>query len=331
MGALPLRLSIAAAGFLAAALGLWAGDASGERRLIVASPKDGAVIRSAFVTVAGAAQAGRCVRVAVDAGPDRNTCADSSGHFDLLIRAERGSHTLRVTAADAPDSSPVTVPVQINPPHGAPLAAARWDLLREGDIILSRSGESPQIMLYQPRYTHAALYLGAGSDGAAAVAEAVSEETAEGLGEVRSVPIEQTLAFHATQKVDFFRLKGGLNPQEREAILRFAGGTVNRGLKFWTASDDFGAIYNVWLQWDQQHDRPFNEAAFKKALDGLRSRMFSDQRFNCTTLVWRAYWEGSKGRIDLADPNRMGLGGQLARAFSAAFLNRVLPDFITPD
>lgn len=320
--------AILAAVFLAQQPPARAGGVSGPPSLLLASPQDGALIPSAFVAITGAAAAGTCLRVSLDAAAPRQACADASGKFDLVARAAKGAHALRA-AADS--GAAVEVRFSTDPPSSPPQAAAGWDLLREGDIILSRTQDSPQIALYNPQFTHAALYLGPGRSGQALVAEAVSEEASEGLGEVRSVAIEHSLAWRTAQRVEFLRLRNGLDPAQRQAILRYARGEVNRGLKFWSAADDFGAVYKVWLKWDQKNDRPLDASRFDKALDGLRARMISDQRFNCTTFVWRTYWEGSKGRINLTEPNHMGLGGQLTHAFSPAFLQRVLPDFITPD
>lgn len=331
-----MRKRAAGAGFLSTLLILFArflpaGDSIRQPTFSVASPRDGAVISSAYVALNGTASPDHCVEVTLDGQRPRSTCADSSGHFEMVVPAAQGNHILNVAPAEESASTAITIRTQTDPPVGVPLAAARWDLLREGDIILSHDAHSPQNALYAPVYTHAALYLGAGAGGAAEIAEAVSEESADGLGEVRSVPIEESLAWRTAQKIDLLRVNGGLGPRDRESILRFAKGLVNRELKFWSASDDFGAVYSMWLQWDPQHDRPLNPVRFQKALDGLRARKFSDQRFNCTTLVWRSYWEGSQGQIDLAAPNRMTLGGQFAHAFTPAFLGRVLPDFLTPD
>ena len=190
---------------------------------------------------------------------------------------------------------------------------------------------SIQRSLYNPRYTHAAIYLGPGPDGVALLAEAVSEELAAGLGEIRAVPIEQALPWRGADAVDIFRLQGGLPSSEREELVRFVRGIVNGGSRFWSTGEEFAALYTVWLQWDQRRDRPVQEARFRAALERLQAHKLSLGRFNCATLVWRAYWEASKGRVDLGDPNRMEFAGRLATAFTPAFLERVRPYFLGPD
>ncbi len=276
----------------------------GAEPVVISSPRDGAAISSGFVALTGAAPAGYCFEIERDEQPVGRACADSGGHFDKVIRVGQGNHVLRILRN--------AVHINANPPRVAPHVEGPWDVLQEGDVILSHSEGSWQESLYNPRYTHAALYLGAGPDGAALIAEAVDEESVGGLDEVRAVPIEQTLEWHVAKFIDVFRLKGGLPPADREAVLGFARGVVNRGLKFWTTPEEVAALYAVWLQWDAQNDRPFHAVHFQQALDRLRANKFSLDRFNCTTLVWRAFREGSKGRIDLGDPNRLELGGNLA-------------------
>jgi hypothetical protein len=311
---------------------LQAGDTSdGAPRLVISAPGDGAAIPSAFVALTGSARAGSCFEIETDRQRVAGVCADTSGHFDRVIHANAGNHILRILRPQASALALFTIHFSTNPPAGPSRATEPWNLLQEGDVILSESADSSQKFLYNPRYTHAALYLGAGSSGVALVAEAVSEELAQGLGEIRAVPIERTLAWREATSVDIFRLKGGLSPTERDAVLDFARGAASRDLKFWTAAEETAALYTVWLRWDVQRDRPLDAVLFQQALDRLRTGKFSLERFNCATLVWRAFLEGSKGRIDFSDPNRIEFGGQLATAFTAAFLERLRPYFFGPD
>ena len=306
-------------------------DAPGTEPIAILSPRDGAKIPSAFVALTAAAPAGSCFEIARDEQRIGGACTDQRGHFDVVIRAAKGNHTILISGREDPTVTLRAIHVTTNPPGGSPRTAGPWDRLREGDVILSRSAESIQTALYEPRYTHAALYLGPGPDGAALLAEAVNEESAGGLGEVRAVPIEQTLEWREAQSIDIFRLRGGLSSPDREAVLAFARGVVSRGLKFWTTGEEFAALYAVWLQWDQHRDRPVHAARFQQALNRLQTHKFSMEKFNCATFIWRAYWEGSQERIDLGDPNRMKFGGRLAAAFTPAFLDRVRPYFLGPD
>ena len=300
--------------------------------LAIGSPPDGARINSAFVALdAVAVPPGACFEIAVDDRRISGACADSSGHLEAVIRATRGSHVLRISSTNDPAVTPRELHIVAEPPAVPPRAEAPWELLRQGDVVLSGSEASIQRSLYNPRYTHAATYLGPGPDGAALLAEAVSEELAAGLGEIRAVPIEQSLPWRGADAIDIFRLKEGLPPAEREQLIGFVRGRVNRGLRFWSTGEEFAALYNVWLQWDQRRDRPLQEGRFRAALDRLQAHKFSLDRFNCATLVWRAYREASNGRVDLSDPNRMEFGGRLATAFTPAFLERVRPYFLGPD
>ena len=299
--------------------------------LAIVSPPNRARINSAFVALEAAAPPGACFEIAVDDRRIAGACADPSGHLEAVIRAAQGSHVLRISSRNDPRATPGELHIVANPPAVSPRAEARWELLREGDVVLSGSETSIQRSLYNPRYTHAAMYLGPGPNGAALLAEAVSEELAAGLGEIRAVPIEQALPWREADVIDIFRLKDGLPPSERQQLIGFVRGRVNRGLKFWSTAEEFAALYTVWLQWDQRRDRPVQEARFRAALDRLQAYKLSLDRFNCATLIWRAYWEASEGRIDLGSPNRMEFGGRLATAFTPAFLERVRPYFLGPD
>jgi len=303
----------------------------GVEPIVVSSPQDGATVSSGFVALTGTAPAGLCFETQQDEQNVGGACADASGHFDKVIRARPGSHIIRIFGKQAPTRALGTLHISAHPPMDPPHVEGPWEALQEGDVILSHSEGSWQESLYNPRYTHAALYLGAGPDGAALIAEAVDEDSVGGLEEIRAVPIEQTLEWRVAKFIDVFRLKGGLSPTDREGVLGFARGVVNRGLKFWTTAEEVAALYAVWVQWDPQSGRPFNAVHFQQALDRLRANKFSVERFNCTTLVWRAFREGSKGRIDLGDPNRLELGGNLATAFTPAFLQLLRPYFLGPD
>jgi hypothetical protein len=315
---------------LVLASGVLLGGLLSANSLQIASPPDGATVHSAFVALEATAASGACFGITVDAGRASRACADSSGHLQAVLRVGPGSHALRICGDHDAPAAARELHITANPPAAPTRTGAPWELLRVGDVVLSASADSVQRTLYDARYTHSAMYLGPGSDGAALLAEAVNEEAAAGLDTIRAVPIEQSLVWRA-DTADIFRLKDGLAPAERAAFVAFLRGVVNRGLKFRSTAEEFSALYNAWLQWDAKHDRPVQEARFQAALDRLHAHKSSLEKFNCTTLVWRAYQEASKGRIDLGDPNRMQFTGRLAGGFTPAFLERLRPYLLGPD
>jgi hypothetical protein len=287
------------------------------------SPPPSTLIRSNFVGVAGRAASSTCYPAELDHEDLPPICADSGGHLTRLLQLSFGHHELLIAHQN--------IQLKMEPPDTKPASRVRWDLLQPGDILLSHSIGSEQGSLYDATYTHAAIYLGPGDDGTALFAEAVIEADAQGLGEVRTVPIESSLVYTRGQTVGIFRPASPVSPEQLGATLAFVRGVVNRGAHYWSADEDFSLLYNAWVLWDQKGGRPRNARRFQQVLYQLEARKFSTQRFTCAGLVWRAYWNGTNGKLDLADPNRARMGGRMANALSAAFLARVGPYFVSPD
>jgi cell wall-associated NlpC family hydrolase len=189
-----------------------------------------------------------------------------------------------------------------------PANPAPYEVLRTGDIVLAHQRTSHQDKLYHPSYTHAALYMGAGPDGAPLLFEAVSEDNATSLGPVAAVPIEKSLAWRDADRVDVFRVNGGLAREDRNRIVAWSSAQAARGLPF-ASTADFGDIYRMWLMWDSKHDKPRDKGEFQRLIAGLRERLLASDAYDCATLVWHAYRDNTAAHIDLANPNRIAWGG----------------------
>ena len=55
-------------------------------------------------------------------------------------------------------------------------------------------------------------------------------------------------------------------------------------------------------------------------------------RFICSTLVWRAYFDGTGGAIDISNPNHLTISSAVLQQYvDPAFLRAIGPDFVFPD
>jgi hypothetical protein len=249
--------------------------------------------------------------------------ADANGRFERVLRLQRGRHEIRVRCG----SGEAAVHVEIGD-YAAPPSPATYELLQTGDVILAHDRNSQQDVLYQPVYTHAGLYIGPDADGAPLLVEAAPEETAVDHGPVAAVPIEETLTRRDADRVDVFRLAGGLAGEDRARIVTWARQTAARGLPFRDAA--FGDLYRAWLLWDQKHDRPRDAAEFDLLLQELRRHLQATDAFDCATLVWHAYLDNTAAHIDLASPNRVQWGGA-AQQESKRLAELLHPLVILPD
>jgi hypothetical protein len=205
-----------------------------------------------------------------------------------------------------------------------------WERMQAGDIVMSLSVGTEQTGLYDPSFSHAAVFLGPDERGAALLAEAVDSKAAQGGPEIRSVPVEQSHPYHYAARAAIFRPIDPLTGTELAKTLANLRGVVNRGLRYW-AQDDFATIYQLWSMWDGRVNRARDEKKFQQTLDRLKEQFRSGERFTCAGLVWWAFWAGTNGRLDLSDPYRVSLGGHLAGTLSKKFLDRVGPLLPMPD
>lgn len=290
----------------------------------LASPRDGARPRSAYVVIQGDTQPLVGIQALDGAVLAATIQADAAGRFERVIRLAPGRHQIRVKSSGG--ESTANVDMGDSP---APQSTAPYESLQTGDVILAHDRNSPQDALYRPLYTHSALYMGSDADGAPLLLEAVSEDNALAPGPVAAVPIEQSLAWRKADRVDAFRLASGLTSEDRIRIVAWARSTAARGLPFRDAAD-FGDIYRAWLLWDPKRDRPRDAAEFQRLLDGLRQRLLATDAYDCATLVWHAYRDNTAGRIDLASPNRLAWGGAAERE-SKRLMAALQPFLILPD
>ena len=255
--------------------------------------------------------------------------SEEDGHFDAVLRLNPGERELRVRVLGDPSSASIPVSVRVTDGQGAPPVAGLYEHLREGDILLSRDLSSLQVPIYNPRYTHAGIYLGPDPDGTPVILEPVTSENSASYGVIAAVPIEENLAFTRTA-VGLHRLQGGFRLGERDRLLAWGRTVANREASFWSVTRDFGALYRTWLMWDFEKDRPRNPAEFEAQIAALRARMNATDRFDCVTLVWQAYLAATEGRVDLRTPNRMRFEGA-GHAITPRFLAAVRPVLIVPD
>ena len=88
------------------------------------------------------------------------------------------------------------------------------------------------------------------------------------------------------------------------------------------------------LLWDFEQHQPTNEERFQRALSAIRAKNYKLDAFICSTLVWRAYLEGTNQAFDLSQPN--GAEIQPASVLGSwigdpAFIDRLRPNFVFPD
>jgi hypothetical protein len=294
----------------------------------ITAPETGSTSRSGFLAIDGTAPPASRLEVL-----DRETlittlASEEDGHFDAVLRLKPGERELRVRVLGDAGSASTPVNVRVSDGHSAPLVAGLYENLREGDIVLSRDLDSVQLPIYNPRYTHAGLYLGPDPDGTPVVIEPVANERSGSYGVIAAVPIEESLSWTCIE-AGLYRLKGGFRLGERDRLLAWGRLVAKRQALFWTASN-FGSFYRLWLMWDFEKDRPRDPAEFEAQIAALRARMNATDRLDCAALVWQAYQAGTEGRVDLGTPNQTTFAG-VGHSMTPRFLARVKPVVIVPD
>ena len=295
----------------------------------IETPRSGAVLRTDYVAISGSSHVSGTLDVLLGSQIAATVPADSNGRFALLLRLPPGGYDLRVRPSAEPSlaSQPIRFRTQAPPPPSCP---AHYENLQPADIVLVHTRDSNQSQLYSPTYTHAALYLGPRADGVPLIAEAVTGEQAASNDPVGAVPLSESLGWRNADRVAIFRPNPPLTPAERARAIAWTRETTARGLPFWSVTEDFGLLFRVWLMWDPRLDAPRDPRGFEHVLEALRARKLALDRFDCATLVWRAYWEATHGRVDLSVPNRVAFGG-VGATMSARFLARLRPNFLLPD
>jgi hypothetical protein len=206
--------------------------------------------------------------------------------------------------------------------------------MRTADVVLELNLTSPQIALYGPNYSHAALFLGGDTNGTPLIAEAVTAQEGGTLGQVRTVPLELSTVYTDGRLIDFYR-RFDITAAERIAIVSWASGITAQGLPYFNVATDLaGPFLTASLFWNFQTHQPTNTSRFNLALGYLSAEKFRLDKFICSTLVWRSYYEGTGHRVDISLPNNIAvspasvLGNWVS---DPAFIDRLRPYFVFPD
>ncbi len=313
----------------------------------ITSPANNASPQSQFAAISGTGTAGDTLNVIVNGAPVGTVVVDSEGNWEALpyVAPFGPSVTIQVQDQTNFDSSnTITVhPLLVSPPGivGPAISYTQLLPLRKADIFITADPSSAQIWFYGPTYTHTALYLGGDSEGTPWVAEAVTSTEAEAniFGQVRSVPLEHSLAWNGALTMTAFRPAPALAlpGATRAAIVAWVQNITIQGLPYGNiasmstevlAADALFAIESV-------TPTPALLTRFNGFLTLLNSAKNSTTSFICSTLVWRAYWEGTGHSLDISTPNNMTAApgsvlGNLPTPFRSAFINQLGSVFVVP-
>lgn len=315
--------------------GAWQGGGSGSCQVPqIQTPGPGAAPQSRYVALAGCGQAGNVVSILSDGVELASPTVDPDGNWETLIEPGSGSHQL--IAHDSNGSSdPLTVNMFYVSPPTKITDTSPFLAMQMADIVVDTDPNSPQTRIYGPNYTHVALYVGGDTNGTPLIAEAVTAAESNGLGQVRTLPLDLSLIYEpSSTRVAVFRPKQQLNKPQRESVVNAAQGFTgppqqNKGLPYWQ-NQDFLLIGKAWLEWPF-HLLPGND--FNQLMAQIQSNTNSKSKFICSTLVWRSYLQGTGGTLDLSTPNLMSAapGSILAPITDDNFLDLLRDDFIVPE
>ncbi len=306
----------------------------------ITAPLDGASPQSQFVAISGTGTPGEMLDVIVGGLPIGSVVVDPEGNWEALpyVSLYGSSVTVQVQDQTSSNSSnAITVhpslasflPGPTSPPNSLTVLLP----LRKTDIFVTASYTSPQSFLYGPNYTHTALYLGGDHNGTPLIAEAVTATEAGSLigtaGQVRSIPLDQSLAWTQSQRISAWHPRIALPGATRSAIVTWAQSITSQGLPYWSTVD-FGLIpaaHALFFATGGTLSPRFN--AFLNEINTLTN---STSTFICSTLVWRAYYEGTSHTLDLSNPNLMSTQpGSLIGGYSPAFIAQLAAVFVVPE
>jgi hypothetical protein len=299
--------------------------------LTITSPANGATPQSAFVAVAGTGPAGDTLNVLLNSLLVGTVVVDSEGKWEALpFVGGTGSIQVQDTSTST-FSNIITVQTLLpsyNPSPEVPVSNSAFLPLEHADIFIAGGGTtSPQTATFGALYTHTALYLGGDSNGTPIIAEAVPNGGA--FGQVRSVPLEQSTVWTEYFIVSAFHPTVPLLSTQKDAIVAWAKNITSQGLPYWNVAD-FGLIVGA----DVLFDASFGTLTprFNAFLNAIGSFKNSTSTFICSTLVWRAYYEGTSHTLDISNPNLMTPEpGSLMAAFSSSFITQLDAVFIVPE
>ena len=297
----------------------------------ISTPSDGARPRSQFVALSGTGEPGDSLDVLVGGLSVGQVKVDSEGNWEALPYVSLYGSSATVQVQDQTTSN-LSNTITVHPslaaflpgPSSPPNSLTALLPLRKADIFVTASDTSPQYFLYGPNYTHAALYLGGDSNGTPLIAEAITAAEAGSLigtaGQVRSIPLDQSLAWTQSQRISAWHPKTALSGATRSAIVTWAQNITSQGLPYWSTGQLVGlpAAANALYLIGQT-------ALAERYLKEIYALTTSTSTFICSTLVWRAYYEGTGHTLDISQPNLMSAQSpSLMATFSQNFINLFL-------
>jgi hypothetical protein len=323
-------------------------DLCTSKSLCITNPHDGASPSSQFVAISGTGTAGDTLAVLVNNAPigSNGVVVDSEGNWEAL--AFIGSAPLSATVqvqdnATNAFSNTITVASQLTYSSQGPTVPADPIIallpLRHADIFVTASASSPQYLLYGPSYTHTALYLGGDANGTPLIAEAVTPAEAGSLGQVRSVPLEQSTVWTGAIRMTGWHPQTPLPGATSDAIVAWTLNITSQvpSLPYWNPVTDFaepilGADLLFVATGGNLLSLPAN---FNRFLNELNNNKNSTSKFICSTLVWRAYYEGTGHTLDISNPNNMtatagSILGNLNPLFRSVFIQELDPVLVVP-
>jgi hypothetical protein len=77
---------------------------------------------------------------------------------------------------------------------------------------------------------------------------------------------------------------------------------------------------------------PSHNSRFQSLINQIAANKNSTQKFICSTLVWRAYLEGTGHTLDISDPNNMSATPRSIRGqIPLGFIDQLRPVFVVPE
>ncbi len=299
------------------------------RPLKITSPADGAAPQSNFIALTGTGPSGDNLDVLVNDQVVGTIAVDTTGTWEALPYIAGFGETVTIQVRDqttADSSNRLTVKAAAIRSSGPWLTPERSYLpLRHADILIGAIPSSIQATLYGANYTHAAIYLGGDVDGTPWIAEAVTSAEASYWGQVRSVLLEQSLLWTG-ERISAFTPTTPLSSDTRDAIVNWSNSITIKGLPYWDLVLDFGLILRA------AGEFPVEPELSNDGLVQLNALKHSVSKFICSTLVWRAYWEGTGGKLDISAPNNMSAtAGSVLAFMPALFLSELADVFVVPE
>ena len=301
----------------------------------ILTPTDGASPSSQFAAISGTGTPGDTLNVLVGGLSVGQVQVDSEGNWEALPYVSLYGSSVTIQVQDQ-TSSNLSNTITVHPslasflpgPSSPPNSLTALLPLRKADIFVTASPTSLQYSLYGPQYTHTALYLGGDSNGTPLIAEAIKADEAgsplgTNTGQVAQKALDKSFVWTQSTSVSALRWTtgSGLPGATRSAIVAWAQNIANQGLPYWSNADlllpsgayllynAFGGVLSGGVL-----------TRFNLFLNELNDLKYSTSTFICSTLVWRAYYEGTSHGVDLSNPNLMLPSYGSMAGFAPAFV-----------